>query len=249
MSDAGISSIVVNKPGGQGQIGIKHVINSQQPNTLLMLSAGPGLFTPLMSEARPYDVRSDFDPVSLLATDSVVFYVAAGSDIRDVSDLIKKIKNNPDKITYAAAAGIHAFSGEIFDQRIGGKTVPVPVQGGPQALISVAGGHIDFGIANYSDAYTLRNDGRIRIIGIASKKRHPFDPTVKTFAEQGIKNFEITSWFAIIASKGSDPKFINRVNQLISNGLLTDKSNDFFHRSEVVESECKNPTIWFFSIF
>jgi len=230
LENAKISSIVINKGGAGGIIGVRHVLDSQDKNnTLLMLSGGPGLFTPLLANPRPYDVRKDLQPVALIATDSVVIIVPTASTIKTAQDLVKSLKSNPGKLSWAHPSMLNKFSGIMFLDRTQTTANEVPYNGGAQTALAVAGGHVDFAVTMFADVKELVTAGKVRILGVADNRRHIGIPSVPTFKEQGI-DFEHYSWYAVMAPMGMSHERIQYLGKLIVDAVKKDNDNPVLNK-------------------
>lgn len=223
-------SIVVNKGGASGMIGVRYARdNLNKSDKLLMISGGPGLFAPMTTDPRPYDIRSDFQPVALLALDSVVIVVPASSPIKDTQDLVQALKNDPEKLSYGFPSLLNQFSGIMFLDQVKGTAIPVSFNGGSPTTIAVAGGHIDFALVMYADAINLIDSGKIRMLGIASEKRHASSPELRTFREQGI-DFVHGSWYALLASNTMEKSKVDMISQSIVAAIEQDKTNPVLNK-------------------
>jgi tripartite-type tricarboxylate transporter receptor subunit TctC len=108
------------------------------------------------------------------------------------------------------------------------KTSALEIQynGGVKPVLAVAMNEVEFAFANYADAIELTKGGRVKMIGIASQRRHPQSPDVKTFIEQGV-NFDHPGWFAVLAPKGMDPALIKKYNVIIRNAVNNEKRDNY----------------------
>jgi tripartite-type tricarboxylate transporter receptor subunit TctC len=228
LTDSGITNIVTNKPGAQGLIGTRYVVDHpNKQTTLLILGTGPGLYAPLLSDKPPYDVHQDFQMVASVATDSVVAIVSASNPINDVKTLIDHLRQRPGQMTFGHGASSHRFAGLLFLDRTKTLAIDVPYNGANPVAMAVAGNHIDFGFVDYTAARALHRDGKIKIIGIASTDRHHQEKDIKTFREQGI-DFEQQAWFLVAAPRGIDPETIQKFNKIINDALKKDTSSTVY---------------------
>ena len=225
LSENGISTLVQNKTGAQGTIGVKSVTTATNvQNTLLILGAGPGLYAPLMMTPSPYQVLDDLQIISTIASDHVVIIVPGNSEIKNLQQLIKLIKTNNLPLRYATGAVSLEFAEIMFLNKINAQAIEIVYNGAAPVVTSVAGNNVEFGIVTLTDAKEMAKSGRIRIIGIASDKRHPTSPDIKTFKEQGLE-FEQKVWFTLVAHKNIDIASVYRLNAVLTNSLKTDTTS------------------------
>jgi tripartite-type tricarboxylate transporter receptor subunit TctC len=222
-----IESIVVNKGGAGGVIGLTYAKHTEKKNsTLIVVSAGSSIYAPLLLDKVPYDVVQDFEPVTKVATDSVVVVVPANSTINSVRDLVKQLKEKPGQLNYGQGSAIHKVSGLMLMEKLKASAVEIQYNGGVKPVLAVAMNEVEFAFANYADAIELTKGGRVKMIGIASQRRHPQSPDVKTFIEQGV-NFDHPGWFAVLAPKGMDSELIKKYNVIIRNAVNNEKRDNY----------------------
>lgn len=225
LADANIPTVVQNKAGAQGTIGVKAVTaGTNIQNTLLVLGTGPGLYAPLMMDPAPYNVLEDLEIVATISSDSVVIIVPGTSQVKNAKDLVKSIRTAKQPLRYSTGAVSMQFAGLLFLNKIGAEAIDVPFNGNAPAVLAVASNNVEFGFVTFTDAKEMAKSGRVRIVGMASAQRHPADTTIPTFREQGI-DFEQQSWFAIAAHKNMDRATVARLNAVITNSLRNDKTS------------------------
>ena len=223
LNDANIPTVVQNRAGAQGTIGVKSVAKTSNiQNTLLLLGTGPGLYAPLMMDPAPYNVQDDFEIITTVASDSIVVIVPATSKIKTAKQLVQAIKTAQAPLRYGHGAMNQKFAGLVFLNTIQGHAIEVPFNGAAPTVFAVASDSLEFGFVNYTDTKEFAKSGRVRIIGIASKQRRNDVLNVKTFAEQGIE-FDQQAWFTLAAPKGMDKNTIMRLNAVVTDALKNDK--------------------------
>jgi tripartite-type tricarboxylate transporter receptor subunit TctC len=225
LNNANIPTVVLNKSGAQGTIGAKSVAKtSNVQNTLLLLGTGPGLYAPLMMDPAPYNVLEEFDMVATIASDSIVIIVPGTSEIRDAKQLVQAIRKAEQPLRYGHGAMSQKFAGIVFLDKIKASAIEVPFNGASQTVLAVASETLEFGFVNYTEAKNQAAAGLVRIVGIASKSRHPNEPKIKTFIEQGIE-FEHQAWFTVVAPKGMNQHTIEKLNAIITKSMENDKNS------------------------
>lgn len=218
-------AVVINKGGAGGVIGVKHAMEIQSNNdTLLMISGGPGLYAPNAMDPVPYDIRKDFEFVALLGRDDAAIVVPTTSKIQNTPDLVRELKANPGKLTFAYTSLINKFSGVMFLNQVGATATGVSYDGGPKGRLAVGGGHVDFGMFFVVDAIALAETGKGRIIGIASQARHPSAADVRTFKEQGI-DFVHYSWYGVLAGKDMPSHKVKEISAQLVAAVEKDNEN------------------------
>ena len=211
----GQQAVVDNRPGGSTVIGAEIVARAPADGyTLLVTSHTTFAFMPNLRAKLPYDAVRDFEPVSLLATQSFVLVTHPSIAARTVKEVIALAKSKPGELTFASSGlgtGTH-FSGEQLKVLAGIDIRHIPYKGGGPALNDLIGGHVSMGFGSIASTQPFVKQGKIRMIAITSAKRSAAAPDVPTIGET-VKGYEMTPWNAMFAPKGAPRAVIERLNR------------------------------------
>ncbi|MDB5797934.1 MAG: tripartite tricarboxylate transporter substrate binding protein [Paucimonas sp.] len=211
----GQAVIVENKPGAGGNIGTDFVAKAAPDGYTI----GIGSFAPLavnkaLFPKLPFDPLTDIVPV--VATDSgpLVLCVPAKSAFNSVADVVQGARAKPGKLTFASGGigGSHHLSGELLKQTAGIDMIHVPYKGGSAAVSDLLGGNVDMMFEQMYAALPNIRSGKVKPLGISSRKRSALLPDVPTFGEQGLPEVVVTNWQGVIAPKGTPAEIVNRLN-------------------------------------
>ncbi|HUP29054.1 MAG TPA: tripartite tricarboxylate transporter substrate binding protein [Usitatibacter sp.] len=197
--------IVDNKPGAGGAIGAVQAKNAKPDGyTLFVSSLGPFVIGPHLLKNSGYDPLKDFDYVTVAVQAPNILTVRADSPYKSLADVIKFMKANPDKMTYASAGNGTSdhLTAELFWQETGTKAIHIPYKGGAPALTDLLGGQVDATFMNINTGIPHMKAGKLRPLAITSSKRSPLLPDVPTMEELGYKGVTVYSWQAFAAPKG-----------------------------------------------
>jgi tripartite-type tricarboxylate transporter receptor subunit TctC len=197
--------VVDNKGGAGGTLGAAQVKRSPADGyTILVSSLGPFVIGPHLIKNAGYDPLTDFDYVTVAVQAPNVLTVPAGSPHKTFADLLKFIKANPEKMTFASAGNGTSdhLTAELFWQETGTKAVHVPYKGGAPAMSDLLGGQVDATFMNINTGLPNIKAGKLRPLAITSSKRSPLLPDVPTMEELGFKGVTVYSWQAFAAPKG-----------------------------------------------
>ena len=139
-------------------------------------------------------------------------------------------KAAPDTITYSSG-GIGSpqhIAGAMLAAHTGAKLKHVPYKGASQAAQGAASGEVDVTFQGIATVAALVKAGKLKLIGIPSKKRHPQFPDVPTFDESGVKNFEFETWFALNAPPGVPKDIIEKLHKAATQGLADPEIKERF---------------------
>jgi tripartite-type tricarboxylate transporter receptor subunit TctC len=152
--------------------------------------------------------------------------VAANS----VQELIAYARANPGKLRYGSSGvgGVINLLTELFKHQAKVSITHVPYKGVAPAMIELVGGQIELVIAGISSAVPLVKSGKLKALGITSRKRSPLLPEVRTIAEQGMPDFESSTWYGILAPAGTPQAILARLSsELVQVANSTDVRERF----------------------
>ena len=223
------SFIVENRAGAGGNLGADVVAKSPPDGyTLLMGTVGTQSINPALYPKMPYDAAKDFAPITLMAGVPNVLVVnpakAAANGIVDVRSLIAYAKAHPGRLNMASSGNgtsIH-LSGELFKTVTGTYMVHIPYRGSGPALLDLIGGQMDLMFDNLPSAMPQIKGGKLTALAVTSAERSSALPDVPTVAEAGgLKGFEASSWFGLLAPAGTPPEIVNRIQQETAKALAS----------------------------
>lgn len=204
--------VIVNKPGGGGQVGWNHFSTVNPDGYTLAAYNLPHVITqPLVSDTS-FTIDT-FEPLVNWGGDPTVFAVHADSPIQNLDDLIKEAKQSPDSITVGNAGkyvGQHLAILQL-EHAADIQVEDVPFQGSADAIASLLGGHTDVVAGNLSDIYRLGDE--VRPLAIATEERHSFSPDIPTFKELGFPEVMMSTDRGIAARKGTPQEIIDKLEK------------------------------------
>jgi len=209
--------VVENRPGAGGIIGGQLVVAATPDGHTLLSVSSAHVTAPAVRAKMPYDTVKDLAGVTLTANATYVLAVTPSLNIKTVQELIALAKSKPGQINFSSAgsgSGTH-FAGEIFKQSAGIDVVHIPFKGIPESLTDTISGRVQFTMAPVASSVALIKDGRLRALGVSSKKRSAIYPELPTIAEQGLPGFEWDSWGGLLAPSQTPRPIINKLNREI----------------------------------
>ena len=134
-----------------------------------------------------------------------------------MAELTAYVKSKPGGVSYASAGnGTPSHLGmESYKKLTGLDAVHVPYKGGAPALQELMGGQVQLMMALAPEAMPLVKSGKLRAVAAATTQRIAAYPDLPTVAESGLKDFELTFWYAFMAPASTPPEVLSRLNQAI----------------------------------
>jgi tripartite-type tricarboxylate transporter receptor subunit TctC len=223
--------VIENITGAAGIIGADKLAKSA-PDGYTIGGFNDSILTmvPNINPNTPFNALTDFSYITLAAAIEFSASVAVNSRFKNVGELVAAAKAAPDTITYSSG-GIGSpqhIAGALFSAHTGTKLKHVPYKGASQAAQGAAAGEVDVTFQGIATVAALVKAGKLRIMGVPSKKRHPQFPEVPTFEESGVKGFEFETWFALTAPPGVPKDIIDRLNKAAVQGLADSEIKERF---------------------
>ena len=224
--------IVDNRAGAGGNVGAEIVAKSAPDGyTLLMGTVGTHGINRALYDKLPYDPIKDFAPVTLVAGVPNVMVMqtekARAMGINTVADFIRYAKAHPGKLNMASSGNgtsIH-LSGELFKSMSGSYMVHFPYRGSGPALLDMLGGTMDVMFDNLPSSMPQIKAGKLKALAVTSAQRSAALPDVPTIEQAaGLKGFDASSWFGLLAPAGTPADIVNRIQQEVAKSLNTPAS-------------------------
>jgi len=183
--------VVVNKPGGNGQIGEAYVINKKgDPYTWMTLSSGQ-ISIPLAGLG---DIKAtDFTALAQMAGDTLFLVVPADSKFNTLEDVVKAAKANPEglKIGGSGSGTEDHIVTYLFEKAAGIKFNYIAFSGGSEVMSNLMGGHVDLAWANPNECLSQVEGGLVEVLGVTTEERLDSTPDIPTFRELG---YDVVFW-------------------------------------------------------
>jgi tripartite-type tricarboxylate transporter receptor subunit TctC len=193
--------------------------------TLLLGSTANLTINPSLYQRVGFDTLKDFEPISLLAVAPNVLVVNPTLPVRSVAELIALAKTKPGQLRFASGGNGSTghLAGELFQQAAQVQFLHVPYRGGPQAVTDLIGGQVDLLFFTVPSVLPHVTSGRIKALAVTSPRRSPVLPELPTIAEAGMKEFDASPWFGLLAPAGTPKAVVDRLAQIVATAWNDDE--------------------------
>jgi tripartite-type tricarboxylate transporter receptor subunit TctC len=211
----GQTVIVENRPGASGMIGADAVAKAAPDGYTLLVSPQTSLaVAPALYGKAPYDTAKDFAPVSLLGSTPLVMIVHPSFPAKSFAEFVALAKKGTP-LTYGSG-GVGSsphMTGELISAALGVKMNHVPYKGENPAIADTMGGQIPIMFGNLPVALPHVRSGKVLALATTTAKRSPLAPEIPTMSEGGIKDFEMATWYGMLAPAGTPPELVQKIQR------------------------------------
>lgn len=210
--------VIENKPGAGGNIGSAQVARGEPDGyTLVMGTIGTHAINASMYANMRYDAAEDFSPITRAAMVPNVLVVNANAPFNSVKEMIAYAKANPGKLTFGSSG--HGttlqMSGELLKMIEKIDMVHIPYKGSAPAIADLLGNQITMIFDNVPSALPHIKSGKLKPLAVTSAQRVPQLPDVPTMMESGVPNYDVVSWFGLLAPAKTPGPIIEKLNKNI----------------------------------
>jgi tripartite-type tricarboxylate transporter receptor subunit TctC len=214
---------VENRTGGSNNIAGEAVARSD-PDGYTLLATPPNIVTAnaALFKSLNYEPAA-LEPVAILAMGANILAVKNDLPVKNVPEWIAYAKANPGKMSYASQGNgsTSHLTMELFKSRTGTTVTHVPYRGAAPAVTDISGGHVDTMFCDLGTILPLYQAGKVRIIAAAGLQRIAQLPDIPTIDEQGVKGFNSSTFFSLMAPPKTPAAVRDKFNQAIVAAMQT----------------------------
>jgi tripartite-type tricarboxylate transporter receptor subunit TctC len=220
--------VIENQPGAGGIIGTQALVKSAPDGYTLSVVSSNHVVYPSVLKSIPFDPLGDVTPITVIGSAPMVLAVNAKVPATNARELIALMKSKPDMINYASSGNgtLPHLAAAMFVDEAGVKARHIPYKGVGPMLTDLIGGQVDFCVVALGAIHPHLKSGALRAIGTASVQRSAGAPDIPTFREQGLPNYVVDAWFAVIGPKGMPPAEVMRIHSALVNAFAAPEVKD-----------------------
>jgi tripartite-type tricarboxylate transporter receptor subunit TctC len=213
--------IVDNRAGGNATIGAELVARSPADGHTWLLGTSQHTVTPSIVKQVPYDIVTDFAPVTLLVRAPQLLMVHPSVPAKSVAELIALARRKPGGLNYGSGGlgSASHLAAEVFRTMAGISITHIPYKGVGLAFVDLVGGQLDLSFPAIPSGVPYHRSGRLRALGVTSLKRHASIPEIPTVAEAALPGYQVQSWYGILVPAGTRGDVVHRINAAFASAL------------------------------
>ena len=205
--------VVENRPGASTMLAAEAVARARPDGNTLLMAAGSHTSLPALRPL-PYDTLRDFSGLGIIAETPHALTLQAAAPDRTVAAFAARARAAAQPLTYSSssAGGTVHLAGALFARQIGAEMLHVPYRGAAQAITDLASGVVDCALATLPSVLPLLRGAELRALALTGDRRFPALPGVPTFAESGMPEYRISTWYALLAPAGLPATELDRLS-------------------------------------
>lgn len=206
--------LVDNRPGAGGNIGAEIAARAPADGHTLLMAAPPFAIGISLYPSLPYDPLRDFVPVGSISATQFMLVVHPSVPVNSVPELVAMAKARPGTLNFGSSGNgtTPHLAIELLKSMAGIDLVHVPYKGAAPAVVALLGGGVQLMAIDLSLALGHVRAGRLKALAVTGKQRSKLAPELPTVSESGLPGYEITSWYGIVAPKGTSGEIVAKLN-------------------------------------
>ncbi|MFL6574225.1 MAG: Bug family tripartite tricarboxylate transporter substrate binding protein [Burkholderiales bacterium] len=206
--------VTENRGGAGGNVGAEAAAHSAPDGYTIVLVAPSLAISPSLYSKLNYDPVKDFAPISLVATVPNVMITDPSVEAKNLQEFIALARSRPGQMNFGSGGSgtSNHLAGELFNIVTGAKLVHVPYKGVNLAMQDVLSGRVQLVFIGIPAALPHIKSGRLRALAVVAPQRSPALAEVPTSEEAGLKDFEVTTWYGVLAPSGTPRPIVTRLN-------------------------------------
>ena len=214
--------VIENQPGAGGIVGLQTLARAVPDGMTLSVVSNNVVILPSVMKSMPFDMPGDFTPIAVLGETPMVLVVNPQKmPVKDAKEFFALLKSKPRGFNYASGGNgtILHLAAELVLEAGSATATHVPYKGVGPMVTDLIGGQVDFGVAALPSVQGHIKSGALRPIGMLTSARTPAAPDIATLAEQGLNDFSVQAWFALIGPKNLPPAQVQKAREAFVAGF------------------------------
>jgi tripartite-type tricarboxylate transporter receptor subunit TctC len=217
----GQTIIIENKPGAGGNLGTDAVAKAQPDGYTIVIASSQVTMNPYLDMKVPFRIERDFEPVGLVGSVPLVLVSNMQEPYKSLQEFMAYAKANPGKLSYSSPGNgtPQHMAGEVFAKLNKTQMLHIPYRGTGPSITDLIAGQVQVSFATYASVAQHVQAGKLRALGIAGQKRTSLMPELPTFADAGMKNYDASLWYSLLAPAKTPKPIVDKLNQAMVGAL------------------------------
>jgi tripartite-type tricarboxylate transporter receptor subunit TctC len=228
----GATVLVDNQPGAGGIVGLQTLARAAPDGATLGVVSNNVVIFPSVYKTLPFAMPGDFTPIAVCGFTPVVLVVNPKVPATNAKEFTALLKEKKGDLTYASGGNgtiLHLAAAMYLDE-VGASARHIPYKGVGPMVTDLIGGQVEFGTVALPSVQAHLKSGALRAIGVATSQRIAAAPEIPTFVEQGVPNYVVEAWFAVIGPKGLPAAEVKRVHEAVVTAFATAEVKEMMAR-------------------
>jgi len=220
---------IENRPGAGGVVGMQAAREAPADGYTLVMVGGGLTIAKALFKSLPYNIETDFTPISTTASYGLVIAAKAGSPYRTVGDIIAGAKGHPGTLNFGTinAGSAQNLSAELFRTIAGLDITIVPYKTTPDLANAVLRGDVDVAFEYFVGFQPAITSGQMIVLATTARERANNLPNVPTVSESGLPGYEVTSWNGLAVRSGVPADIVTQLNRAVGEALKSPEVQKF----------------------
>lgn len=205
--------VVENRAGAAGVVGSEVVARAEPDGYSLLVVVSTHVMNRYHLPSLPYDPIRDFTPIAMFSRNTMVLVSGTSQPFDSLRGMIDHAKRNPGRVGTGSTEALSSFIGQELARRAGVEMPDVAYRSGGQLMNDIVAGHLPTGWTSTVSAAPHMQTGKVRILAVSTAERSAAFPDVPSVQEQGVANFDLSGWVAMLAPPRMDPALAARITE------------------------------------
>lgn len=205
--------VVENRAGAAGVVGSEVIARAEPDGYSLLVVVSTHVMNRYHLPSLPYDPIRDFTPIAMFSRNTMVLVSGTSQPFDSLRGMIDHAKRNPGRVGTGSTEALSSFIGQELARRAGVEMPDVAYRSGGQLMNDIVAGHLPTGWTSTVSAAPHMQTGKVRILAVSTAERSAAFPDVPSVQEQGVANFDLSGWVAMLAPPRMDPALAARITE------------------------------------
>ena len=220
---------IENRPGAGGVVGMQAAKGAAADGYTLVMIGGGLTIAKALFKSLPYNIETDFTPISTTASYGLVITTKAGSAYKTIKDVMAAAKTHPGKLNFGTinAGSTQNLSAELFRTLAGIDVIIVPYKTTPDLANAVLRGDVDVAFEYYVGFQAPITNDQMTVLATTGRERASNLPNAPTMIESGLPSYDVTSWNGLAVPTGTPADIVATLNRAVEDALKSPEVQKF----------------------